>query len=322
MAVLTSRVEPTCTAVRIEDSQEDSLYHSPLYCIREETDYIRKIRSALDKIQRQVFGDELDGCNRWKMGSKTNSSGDLMTNSTLYVRHHQILQDLHTKELQLSHILMENQELEIKLEATREAGVTSLRNAAKRLFETYESQAEEMRVKHGQEKETMQSCAAELEQDLRQRLENLQNLEISLQGKQERVSELEKLVGRMEQEKAVLTKKKKLIEHETRWRPALPQSPVSNVESLRSRKTEANSLQEKIHHLNDMILSQNRKLRSYIQQIQQLNKELSDQDNAVWTLTESLHSAEAKLLHDGIQIPSFKDNVLCTKWLKSSNWSV
>ncbi|XP_015219472.1 coiled-coil domain-containing protein 68 [Lepisosteus oculatus] len=290
MAAVTSLVVLECDTA---PGQEDSLYYSPLSYIREETNYIRKIRSALEKIQ--VFEDEREGCKGWKSGPKTHCLRDVPANwNSLSTRHHQVLEDLKVKEMQLSHILMENQELEIKLEASREAGAEALRDTTRRLFDTYQSRAEEMRERHIQEKQTLQGWALDLEQNLRRSLENLHNLERNLQEKEERISEIEKLVGRMEQEKTVLSRKRDLIEHETRWRLSLNHSPIPEAESLRNCTTEVNTLQEKIHHLDDMILNQNRKLRTYIQQIEQLKKELSAQDNAVWTLTERLHSLEAK----------------------------
>ncbi|KAJ8415626.1 hypothetical protein AAFF_G00426060 [Aldrovandia affinis] len=189
---------------------------------------------------------------------------------TDYIR--KVLENLKAKELQLSHILMENQELELRLEVSREAGATAMRDAARRIYLLHEHRAEEQRERHGKEKQALQNYLMEQDENLKMAMANLNNLERSLLEKQEKVTELERLLERMEQERTALETRKNRMEHEARCKLSAPHKSGSDGESMRRHKMESRMLMEKAGHLDNMILSQNRNLRSSLQQ----NKEMKD----------------------------------------------
>ncbi|MGH0172389.1 UNVERIFIED_CONTAM: hypothetical protein FKN15_011822 [Acipenser sinensis] len=154
--------------------------------------------------------------------------------------------ELEEKDRQLCHINLENKELEIRnsllfhihtasrttviatlpvpllqvvtvvlfsfeLEASREAGAGALRDVSRKLFDMYQTRLEEVRRKHLEDKQILQAYTEEQEQNLRKRME----MASALEEKQTRVSELEKRVERMENEKKVLTERNKFFEKET-----------------------------------------------------------------------------------------------------------
>ncbi|MGH0171984.1 UNVERIFIED_CONTAM: hypothetical protein FKN15_062503 [Acipenser sinensis] len=133
----------------------------------------------------------------------------------------------------------------------------------------------------------LQAYTEEQEQNLRKRME----MASALEEKQTRVSELEKRVERMENEKKVLTERNKFIEKEML---SISHTHPDDIKSLRVCQMEAAVLREKMSHLDDMVLSQNRKLWSSIQQIEQLKRELSGQDKVIWSLHERLLLAESQ----------------------------
>lgn len=73
---------------------------------------------------------------------------------------HLLMERMKGKDLQLLEMNKENEVLKIKLEASREAGAAALRNAAQRVLEIYQTQSEDVRKKHEDEKHFLQvlSC--------------------------------------------------------------------------------------------------------------------------------------------------------------------
>ncbi|KAK2094328.1 Coiled-coil domain-containing protein 68 [Saguinus oedipus] len=67
-----------------------------------------------------------------------------------------LMKKMKGKDLQLLEMNKENEVLKIKLEASREAGAAALRDVARRLFENYQTQSEEVRKKHEDSKHLLQ----------------------------------------------------------------------------------------------------------------------------------------------------------------------
>ncbi|KAG2465886.1 CGNL1 protein, partial [Polypterus senegalus] len=109
----------------------------------------------------------------------------------------QLLDDIKATDLHLSHVHMENEDLKLKLEASREAGAISLRGATRWLFDVYQTQLDETRRKYGQEKQALQQNVEDWQQNLATCMTNIDGSIIALQEKEYRVLEKEKLIERM-----------------------------------------------------------------------------------------------------------------------------
>ncbi|KAK6494401.1 coiled-coil domain-containing protein 68-like [Huso huso] len=284
MTAVTTLTKIGYDVVTREDPEEDRsvlFYGFSASQFREETEYIKKIRSTLEKVRTQVFGDDCDGCRRQTSGDEVrnqtpcNSSDSETRATSFYSRYHQILEDIKEKDRQLYHINLENQELEIRLEASREAGARALRDASRKLFDMYQTRLEEVRRKHLEDKQILQPLTED----------TVSNLRKQFHGGRKRLKNFQT------REKKVLTERNKFIEKETL---SISHNHPDDIKSLRACQMEAAVLREKMSHLDDMVLSQNRKLWSSIQQIEQLKRELSGQDKVIWSLHERLLSAEAQ----------------------------
>ncbi|XP_064421943.1 coiled-coil domain-containing protein 68 isoform X2 [Latimeria chalumnae] len=269
--------------------------------LREETEYIRKIRTTLEKIRKEMFGDgvgcEVTNIERWKLDPKKPHTLQDLNNhdkhmNGCYSKHQQVLQKLKTKDLQLIKIQKENQELAIKMEATQEAGAAAIRDATRRLYETYQKEAEELNSKHQQEQQKLQVCAVNQEQILTHSIESYHEVVARLHEKESKVTQMESLVERMQREKEELIERKQTIEKEILWRASNSRNTSGNYE-CNSLIKEASSLQEKIRHLQSIILNQHRGLHILIQQIGELTDELKKQDEVIKSLKERLSSLEA-----------------------------
>ncbi|XP_043930994.1 coiled-coil domain-containing protein 68 isoform X2 [Protopterus annectens] len=300
----------SCDAMGKKEPTKDGsalLYGATTNQIKEETEYIKKIRCTLEKVRNQVFGDDTKSqvtvdakiCEPETKNIQTfiNPSTDVIGcenhDNTSHCNHSDT-KEIKSQDHQLLEIHKENQELRIKIEASQEAGASSIRDAARKLYENYHRQAEELKKLHEEEANRMQSCASEQEQKLRDSVEHFNQVAAKAQEKQNRITALENLVERMEKEKNELEGKKQYIEEEIK-RGAINSQPVEeNLKSSKILKMEVSTLQEKILHLQNMISSQQKKLRNAIHQIQQLNDELKQQDDVIWTLTQRVEVLEAK----------------------------
>ncbi|XP_055994316.1 coiled-coil domain-containing protein 68 [Sorex fumeus] len=277
---------------RTEDSS--SLYESTSAHIIEETEYVKKIRTTLEKIRNQMFKDEV-GPNRTnhKLDGKQHQSlengSDPEVDPACYSLD-VLMEKMKGKDLQLLEMNKENEVLKIKLEASREAGAAALRNVAQRLFENYQTQSEEVRKKHEDSQRELQIIKLEKEQKLEQHVENLNQVAQKLEEKHNQITELENLVQRMEKEKRSLLEKKLSLEKQL-----LQLKPnITYAKSCRNLQAEISLLQEQISHLQFVIHSQHQNLRGIIQEMEGLKSNLKEQDKKIENLKEKVNILEAQ----------------------------
>ncbi|XP_050800721.1 coiled-coil domain-containing protein 68 isoform X2 [Gopherus flavomarginatus] len=249
------------------------LHGSSCAQITEETEYIKKIRSTLAKIQNQPFRvprNELEA-----------------EKDTLNSSYNLTMEKLKETDQQLLLVNRENEILKIKLDATRDAGAQSLRHASKSLYENYCNRSEELKKKHGDDKQLMQACKLEQEQKLKQNLENVNCVTERLEEKYSQIADMEKRVQRMEEEKKTLIEKKQSFEKKL----------LLNSEDTKScpdLQVEIFTVQEQISHLQHVIQTQHQSLRSAIQEIEELNNGLQNQDKKIEAMKEKINMLEAK----------------------------
>ncbi|XP_021566495.1 coiled-coil domain-containing protein 68 [Carlito syrichta] len=277
---------------KIEDNS--ALYESTSAHIIEETEYVKKIRTTLEKIRNQMFKDEVGHSstnhNRDEKhcGNSQNRSDSEMDPSSCSLD--LLMEKMKGKDLQFLEMNKENQMLKIKLEASREAGAEALRNVAQRLFEHYRTQSEEERKKHQDSKHLLQVNKLEKEQALKQHVENLNQVAEKLEEKHRQITELENLVRRMEEEKRTLLGKKLALED----RLLQLKSGATCAKSCQDLQMEISILQEQISHLQFVIHSQHQNLRSVIQEMEGLKNNLKEQDKRIENLKEKVNVLEAQ----------------------------
>ncbi|XP_027625740.1 coiled-coil domain-containing protein 68 [Tupaia chinensis] len=278
---------------KIEDNS--ALYESIPAHIIEETEYVKKIRTTLEKIRNQMFKDEVGrGSTNHKLDTKCcgniqNGAESEMEPSCCSVN--SLMEKMKGKDLQLLEINKENEVLKIKLEASREAGAAALRNVAQRLFENYQTQSEEARKKHEDSKHILQVNKLEKEQELKQNVENLNQVAEKLEEKHSQITELENLVQRMEKEKRLLLERKLSLENKL----LQLKSNHTCAKSRQDLQMEISILQEQISHLQFVIHSQHQNLRSVIQEMDVLKNNLKEQDKRIENLKEKVNILEFQL---------------------------
>ncbi|XP_038600020.1 coiled-coil domain-containing protein 68 isoform X1 [Tachyglossus aculeatus] len=276
------------------EEEDYVVYGSSPAQVMEETEYIKTIRSTLEKIRSQMFKNDNHKIIVPKFGSKQRFQNvqdvSEFEPDASQSNFNQIMEKMRKKDLQLLEINKENEVLKIKLEASREAGASALRNVAQRLDETYQRQSEEFRKKHEDDKHLIQVGNLEKEQNFKQHLERLRRVAERLEEKSSQITELEKLVQRMEEEK------KLLIERKESFEAKLPHLTVNskNPQSYQDLKMEISTLQEQISHLDNVIHSQHRNLRNVIQEIETLKNDVKEQDERIENLKEKINVLETQ----------------------------
>ncbi|XP_078075781.1 coiled-coil domain-containing protein 68-like isoform X2 [Mustelus asterias] len=276
-------------------------YNSTTVQIQEETEYIKKMRITLQKMRQQLFGNEdvvTDGQQTHEMKRPIMELPEVSESEScvaeLCSKYRQILDQIKEKDAQLRAIQWENKELLTKLEASQEAGAAAIRSASQKLFQHYQKQMDELRQQHEKEKHKLQTFAEEQERNLERSVENYNNLVLSLQQKQNRAMELEKLIGRMEKEKKDLIERKQSAEKEMEWKMSTATDVPDNTLSFQDLQLEMSTLQEKIFHLDNVATHQHRNLHSVINTIENLKMDLAKQDQIILSLREQVGQLEAE----------------------------
>uniref|UniRef100_A0A8C6RQI2 Coiled-coil domain containing 68 n=2 Tax=Nannospalax galili TaxID=1026970 RepID=A0A8C6RQI2_NANGA len=289
MTTVTVTTEVPSRGKREEDSAS---YVSPSAQVIEETEYVKEIRTTLEKIRNQMFKDDIGHSNaNYKLeaecyGNMQNGSDSATDTPCLDL----LREKMRRKDLQLLEMNKENEVLKLKLEASREAGAAALRNVAHRLFENYQMQSEDMKKKHEDSRHLLQVNNLEKEQKLKQHVENLSQLSEKLEEKHSQITHMENLVQRMEKEKKTLLERKLSLESKL----LQLKSNAACAQSCQDLQTEISTLQEQICHLQFVIHSQHQNLRSIIQEMEGLKNNLKEQDKKIENLKEKVTILEAQ----------------------------
>ncbi|XP_072272586.1 coiled-coil domain-containing protein 68 isoform X2 [Pyxicephalus adspersus] len=267
------------------------MYGSTTAHITEETEYVRKIRTTLEKIHSQLFKDESNGKPVLEGTSHIQQNGSTQHEDNSFgSRYKRIIEKLQDQDLQVEDVHRENEDLQIKLEATREAGAGALRDATRKLYENYNKQSEQLRRSHEEEKQKLQIAAVEQEDQFKKSIQKLIVVAEKIEEKHGRILELEKLMERMETEKATLIEKKHLLENELYKRTGDP----SNKNGCVAMQSEVSTVQEQIDHLQQLMMSQHQHLRALIQEREDLKNRLKEQDTTIEELKEKVNFLECQ----------------------------
>lgn len=278
-----------------EGSMDDDIFYTygtTAGHIKEETEYVRTIRATLEKIQSQLFKDDLYSKNtQEKNSSHLKQNGHSKEEEDSFgSRYKRIVEKLKDQDLQILGVHGENEDLQIKLEATREAGAGAIRDATRKLYENYSKKSEQLRKSHEEEKQLLQVSSAEHEDRFKKSIERLNDVADKIQEKHSRILELEKLMERMEAENASLVEKKRLLGNELSRRMNDP----SSKNGCSSIQAEVFTVEEQINHLQQVMMSQHQDLRTLIQESEELRSRLKEQDVTIGELKERLNFLECQ----------------------------
>ncbi|XP_044774197.1 myocardial zonula adherens protein isoform X2 [Neomonachus schauinslandi] len=176
---------------------------------------------------------------------------------------------LQEKQRQLEVAQVENQLLKMKVQSSQEANAEVMREMTKRLYNWYEEKLQEERQNHSAEKEALLEETKNFLKAIEEANKKMEAAEISLEEKDQRIGELDRLIERMEKERHQL--QLQLLDHETEMSGEIMDSDKERYQQLEEASA---SLRERIRHLDDMVHCQQKKVKQMVEENNELQSRL------------------------------------------------
>uniref|UniRef100_A0A8C0EHG8 Myocardial zonula adherens protein n=1 Tax=Bubo bubo TaxID=30461 RepID=A0A8C0EHG8_BUBBB len=192
--------------------------------------------------------------------------------------HEQSMEKLREKQKQLETAQIENQLLKLKVESSQEANAEVMREMTRKLYSQYEEKMREEEQKHKAEKEILLEETNRLLKAIEEANKKMQITETSIQEKDQRIGELDRLIERMEEERHQLQKQLELNEIQI----------SGHLEEV------AASLRERIKHLDDMVHCQQKKVKHMVEEIEMLRKKVKEKELFIIQLLEKISFLECE----------------------------
>uniref|UniRef100_A0A8D2QA94 Myocardial zonula adherens protein n=1 Tax=Zonotrichia albicollis TaxID=44394 RepID=A0A8D2QA94_ZONAL len=205
--------------------------------------------------------------------------------------HEQSMEKLREKQKQLETAQIENQLLKLKVESSQEANAEVMREMTRKLYSQYEEKMREEEQKHKAEKEMLLEETNRLLKAIEEANKKMQVTETSIQEKDQRIGELDRLIERMEEERHQLKKQLELNELQISGAKS-----ENNSDSERSQhlEQEAASLRERIKHLDDMVHCQQKKVKHMVEEIEMLRKKVKEKELFIIQLLDKISFLECE----------------------------
>ncbi|KAK2844593.1 hypothetical protein Q5P01_011252 [Channa striata] len=249
--------------------QEQQKHQQSLKMLSDEVSQIQEVRYCLKTLREQMAAKNKPHTNGWKVGVpfRKNASPAPKTK---------------TKD--------DGQD------ADDEAERIKLREVSKRLY----AQLQETERKHQEEKERLHAEGSKLRERLSDQEEKIRTTEEASERKDKRIEELQRLLSGMEQESGTLREAIRNREEELRELRKIREEGQKGDQRTEQLEKEVAILKEKIHHLDDMLKSQQRKVRHMIEQLQNSRMVIQERDRVIKELEEKVAflEAENREMHD------------------------
>ncbi|KAM8893938.1 myocardial zonula adherens protein isoform 4-T4 [Spinachia spinachia] len=200
-------------------------------------------------------------------------------------------EQLREKEKELEATQIENQTLKLQVESAREANNEALQELSLRLQQEYEEKLQQEQQKHREEVENLQAQLDEYIRRLEEAETNIRIAEAKIAERDQRIVEVERLLGCMGKEKSQLYEKLQKLEQRLRQTDTTDATEVKRSKEL---KSESVDLRERIKHLNDMVFCQQRKVKGMIEEVQTLRTQVAQKDLFISELLDRIAIVECE----------------------------
>ncbi|KAL4660692.1 myocardial zonula adherens protein-like isoform X1 [Arapaima gigas] len=296
------------------DSQQEVMaYEWSINHLRDEMNYIREVRESLEKVRERMYG-QFDGMQqsmhklsqqikttnskKWSLETEVRKPLPHQSTNRIEMRSQvralqssfeQTEERLRDMEKQLATAQEENHTLRLQVESSQEANSQALQDLTQRLQSQYEAQLREEQQKHKQEIKALQTqldvCMKKIEElEMKAKVAEAQIAE-----KDKRISEVERLLNCMVQEKSQLERK---LQESEQLLHRLHQAEQADTAAKLAQ--EAADLRERIKHLNDMVFSQQRKVKGLVMEVEALKAKVAQKDLYITELLERIAFVECE----------------------------
>ncbi|XP_053320177.1 myocardial zonula adherens protein isoform X1 [Spea bombifrons] len=204
------------------------------------------------------------------------------------------LSKLREKQQLLEAAQTENQLLKVKIESSQEANASVMREMTRKLYSQYEEKLQQEELKYSAEKEALIGQTKQYLKAIEDASDKVRIAEAKIEERDLKITELDKLVQRMEQEREQL--QGQLTSHEERLQNLDKRITINSAERERTQQLEevAASLRERIKHLDDMVHCQQKKVKNMIEEIELLRKKVHYKDLLIQQLLERIAFLEGE----------------------------
>ncbi|XP_058639375.1 myocardial zonula adherens protein isoform X2 [Onychostoma macrolepis] len=197
-------------------------------------------------------------------------------------------------ERQLAAAQAENHSLKNQVETSQEAKTRALKELSAKLQKEYEEQLQEQQRKYREEIEALQAQLDDYMRRLEEAERNAQIAEAKIAERDQRITEVERLLYCMAQEKGDLIKKLCDCEQLLRGLDETDHADKAVAKQSEQLKAEAAELKERIKHLNDMVFSQQRKVKAMIEEVETLRAKVAQKDMFIAELLDRIAIVECE----------------------------
>ncbi|XP_035593980.1 myocardial zonula adherens protein-like isoform X2 [Oncorhynchus keta] len=201
---------------------------------------------------------------------------------------------LKERERQLELAQAENLTLKLKVESSQEANSHAVQDVTARLQRQYEERLQEEQRKHREEIEKLQAQIDEYIRRLEEEEKNAKIAEAKIAERDQRISEVERLLDCMGQERGHLQNKLQECEQRLRSMEVTYKTDATVAKSSQKLEEEAGELRERIKHLNDMVFCQQRKVKGMIEEVESLRAKLAQKDMFISELLDRIAIVECE----------------------------
>ncbi|XP_056608484.1 myocardial zonula adherens protein isoform X2 [Triplophysa dalaica] len=201
---------------------------------------------------------------------------------------------LRETERQLQEAQAENLSLKHQVETSQEAKTQALKELSAKLQKEYEEQLQEQQKKYIEEIEALQAQLDDYMRRLEEAERNAKIAEAKIAERDQRIAEVERLLNCMAQEKGDLITKLCDCEQRLRGLDQIDHADIAVTKQSEQLKEEATELRERIKHLNDMVFSQQRKVKSMIEEVESLRDKVAQKDMVIAELMDRIAIVECE----------------------------
>uniref|UniRef100_I3NAN0 Myocardial zonula adherens protein n=1 Tax=Ictidomys tridecemlineatus TaxID=43179 RepID=I3NAN0_ICTTR len=253
--------------------------------LKEEMNYIKDVRATLEKVRKRMYGDYDEMKQKIRQLTQELSVSHAQQD---YLESHIQTQSSALDSFNAMNSALASDSIGLQVESSQEANAEVMREMTKKLYSQYEERLHEEQRKHSAEKEALLEETNSFLKAIEEANKKMQAAEISLEEKDQRIGELDRLIERMEKERHQL--QLQLLEHETEMSGEISDSDKERYQQLEEASA---SLRERIRHLDDMVHCQQKKVKQMVEENNELQSRLD-------YLTETQSKTEVETREIGV----------------------
>ncbi|XP_041094969.1 tuftelin 1a [Polyodon spathula] len=175
-----------------------------------------------------------------------------------------------------------------------EAETERMRELTRKLYSQFQSKLQEAERRHSEDRRQLESRSSAFQRELSLQGEMLRRAEEGLGERDGRIEALQRLLSGMEREHSELRERMSKNQEQLKDISLLKERGEEHQSRSVQLEKEVSTLKEKIHHLDDMLTSQQRKVRHMIEQLQNSKTLIRDKDALIHKLQEKVSFLEAE----------------------------